>query len=188
MHDVVPARPDQRAELFDGHRLVDVLACSSRIDDAWQPLQQPREAVRDVGCLRAPRRPASSAPLSGHGGRDDEQTERTLPRGLDPSGPLVGLGNHLASDGKALDEPAVPIAQQLPGIPHQLARHLQHEMHGAILRRLDLGELIADAVENVVAQQAAAARQPLQGPHRLRGRRRRQWRRSRRARAPGGRA
>ena len=54
------------------------------------------------------------------------------------------------------------VAQQLPGIAHQRPRHLQDQVHRPVLGRLQLAEMIADAEEHVVAEQAAASRQPLQ--------------------------
>ena len=91
-----------------------------------------------------------------------------MPPRVSPAERDVPLRDHLASDGKALDQPPAPVAQQFPRIPHQLARHLQHEVHGALLDRLDLGEVFADAVQHVVTEQAAAASQPLHRAHRLR--------------------
>ena len=62
----------------------------------------------------------------------------------------------------------MPIPKQLPWITHQRPRHLQNKVHGPVASGRELGQVIADPEEDVIAQQAAASSEPLQGAHGLR--------------------
>jgi len=75
---------------------------------------------------------------------------------------VARFGDYLTSDGKSVDEPAVAIAEEFPGVPHQRPWHLQDEVYHPVLGRFHFAQMFADAEKHVVAQEAAALGQALQ--------------------------
>ena len=165
--EVEAALADQGAELLHRHRLADVLAVVARLHETRQAHLQALEARRDVLPFQNPDVGDLGA-VARDRRRDDQQPQRSMAARRRPLRRRIGVGNHLAADREPLDQPAMAVAQQLPRIAHQLARHLDDEVHGPVLGRLDLAQALADAVEDVVTEQAAAARQLLQRRLRLR--------------------
>jgi hypothetical protein len=149
MHDVIPARSEQGPEVFHGDRLIDTFFVVRRIDDAWQAIEEPREALRNVKTLEA----SSASKLfgvAGYGRSNDEKAQRPLPGVGRPPRRASRFGDDLTPDCKTIDQPAIPVTEELPGVPHQGLWHLQYEMNGTISCRLQIAQMIADAEQHIV--------------------------------------